>query len=119
MLKWLPDWYIAMRNARAWSTAVVLALALVWLLWETRVERIDAGDTSGVVEQVTGLQTPKGSASPVIDVRLADGKRVKLLLSAHAPLPKVGDRVPLHYEFYADGKRLYWFNDERWLIEGH
>ncbi len=98
--------------------AFMLALALAWLLWETQTERIDYGDSSGIVEDVVTAQTAKGMANPVVTLRLPNGKRAKLMLSKNIPLPKKGERVPLSFEDYDDGSTLYWFNEQRWLIEG-
>lgn len=40
------------------------------------------------------------------------------LLVLTAPLPKVGDGIPLRVEHYRSGKRAYSFDARQWALSG-
>lgn len=111
----LADWLISLRNARAWATAFTLLMALLWLLWATRYERVEYRELYG--ELVETRQTPDPDSEIGI-VRLPDGRQVKLVLPFREPLPPLGTQVPLSYERYENGEEIFFFNNGQWIADG-
>jgi hypothetical protein len=48
-------------------------------------------------------------------VGLQDGRTVTLAISTRPPIPKAGDRIPVIFERYEDGKTMYGFNNTQWI----
>lgn len=113
----LADLFIAIRNARAWFVAVSLLGALIWVLWATHAKRIDYQELSGELLEITALGEKNDPVFYRGKVRLQDGKVVDITISIRPPLPKKGDRVPVIYERYDDGKIMYGFNNAQWILD--
>ena len=113
----LADLFIAIRNARAWFVAVSLLGALIWVLWATHATRIDYQELSGELLEITALGEKNDPVFYRGKVRLQDGKVVDITISIRPPLPKKGDRVPVIYERYDDGKIMYGFNNAQWILD--
>ena len=113
----LADLFIAIRNARAWFVAVSLLGALIWVLWATHAKRIDYQELSGELLEITAFGEKNDPVFYRGKVRLQDGKVVDITISIRPPLPKKGDRVPVIYERYDDGKIMYGFNNAQWILD--
>ena len=113
----LADLFIAIRNTRAWFVAVSLLGALIWVLWATHAKRIDYQELSGELLEITALGEKNDPVFYRGKVRLQDGKVVDITISIRPPLPKKGDRVPVIYERYDDGKIMYGFNNAQWILD--
>lgn len=119
MPHWIANRFIALRNARAWMTAISLFAILLWALWETPAERVEYRELTGELLTLTETLQTKNTPSLYMGmVRLPDGRQVRLMLPPRRPLPHKGDRIPLIYERYADGKILYAFDNTRWTADG-
>jgi hypothetical protein len=118
MGRFFDNWAWAHRNARAWGMVFALAGILVWALWETSAERVEYREITGQLIEVKGEDDADKNAFLVGRIQLGDGKEIKLILPSQQPHPKVGDKVPLIYERYDDGKVYYAFNTLRWVSHG-
>jgi hypothetical protein len=116
MSRFFDNWAWAHRNAKAWGMAIALAGILAWTLWETSAERIEYRELTGQLVEIRG--TDNSDALRVGKIQLEDGQEIKLILPPQYSQPKVGDRVPLIYERYDDGKVYYAFDAGRWISNG-
>jgi hypothetical protein len=116
--RFLINWYLANRNARAWVTAVFLLAFLLWAVWQTHAKRIEYKEISAQLVEVVGDQPTNTSGIYVGKVRLQDGKTVRLMLPPRRPLPQPGDSVPIIYELYDNGDVYYAFDNNRWIMQG-
>jgi hypothetical protein len=112
------NWAWAHRNARAWGAVIALTGLLLWALWETRAERIEYREISGKLLEITPSSQTRDTGIYLGRVRLEGGQEIKLYLPPQQPHPQAGDRVPLIFERYDDGKVMYSFDNGRWLMDG-
>ena len=119
MSHWLANRFIALRNARAWMTAIGLFAVLLWALWNKPAERVEYRELTGELLSVSEVLQSKNSPSQYMGtVLLPDGTQTKLMLSPRRPVPVKGNQIPLIFERYADGKILYSFDNTRWIADG-
>lgn len=118
MGRFFDNWAWAHRNARAWVMVFALAGMFAWTLWETRVERVEYREISGQLIELKGKDDTDKNAILVGRIQLDDSKVIELILPPQQPHPKVGDKVPLIYERYDDGKVYYAFDVLRWVGNG-
>lgn len=99
---------------------MVIALSglLVWALWETSAERVEYRELTGQLVGISANDNTDKNALLVGRIQLPDGREIKLILPPQPPHPKVGDRVPLIFERYDDGKEYYFFHAGRWISSG-
>lgn len=118
MSNFFDNWAWAHRNARAWMIVIALGGMLAWTLWETRAERVEYRELTGQLLEIKGNDSANKGALLLGRIQLPDGQEIKVMLPPQQPHPKVGNRVPLLYERYDDGKAYYFFNTARWLENG-
>ena len=83
----------------------------------SHAKRIDYQELSGELLEITALGEKNDPVFYRGKVRLQDGKVVDITISIRPPLPKKGDRVPVIYERYDDGKIMYGFNNAQWILD--
>jgi len=98
---------------RAVLAAIMLAVAIVWMTWVRAHPPTEIVRTTGEVLAVatTGLGT---DATPVVHVRLADGREVRVTVASFVPEP--GQVLPFVVESRGEGSDAYVaFDAETWL----
>jgi len=111
------DFFIRMRNIRAWGMAIGLLGLLLWSWYQWPAAMVSREELSAEVVSVSPPPGTQGKALPVMIVRLPDGRQWRLMISENAR-PAAGARVPLIHERYADGSEYFAFDRQRWLVEG-
>lgn len=111
MSRGLADWFISMRNVRAWTVAIGLLVLLLWALAFQPPELVNRSTLSAEVLEIVAVTETLNRAL----VRLENGDKVKLMLSVRPPPPKKGDKVVIIVEHYADASTYYTFDNTQWL----
>ena len=114
----IADLFIVIRNARAWVMALTLLGAFVWILWATNAKRIEYQELKGELLEIVAAGNPQDPMYYHGKVRLQDGTKVAIAISIRPPIPKPGDRIPIIFERYDDGKVMYGFNNAQWILDG-
>ncbi len=115
--RWLAHVYIVRRNVRAWGVAIGLVGLLLWSWWQWPAERVSQAAVSAEVVSLSAPMSAQDKTLPVLVVRLADGRRLRLLVGDNVR-PAPGSQVPLIHERYADGSEYFAFDRQRWQVEG-
>lgn len=91
--RFIDNWAHAHRLSRAVFMVVALAGLLAWALW-TRPPAM----VSRVSEQGRVITAVENGAT---EIEMANGRTVRVI--ALRPVARVGDRIPMFVETYADG----------------
>ena len=114
MSGFFSKWYLAHRLTRAWGFVIILLALLIWAKWETNIKRVEYQETTGVLLAISGTKDTLHNGK----IRLPDDQEIWIALPPQYTRPKAGDRVPVIYERYDNGKIIYAFNTALWIMDG-
>ncbi len=107
-------WARAHRNARALAAAVVIFAAMavmgIFQCGEASDPTVESLRETGLLVEIGA---GAGDALVMGRIVVATGDTVDLWLTA--PYPESGEQVPLQVDVKRSGKRVYWFDTQRWL----
>ncbi len=123
----INHWARTHRNVRATLSLVGIVLIFGWALYmKHQISSnpvIETGHEVGIVQAIKvikgGRNTKLTSEIAIYRgiVELPDSTQIELGLVV-PPKPNVGDKIPLRFERYKDGKVMYWVDSMEWKMNG-
>lgn len=122
----LNHWALVHRNTRAAFCLVGMVMILGWALYMKHEISsnpvMETGHVIGLVKTVEQFSTRKKNTQFSSNItfyrgmiELPDSTQIQLRLVV-PPKPNVGDKIPLFFERYKDGKAMYWVDSMKWKM---